>query len=98
VTALRERITAILTGESAPDGTLTLALRAVDGARGFSLPRTTLALAFWRLDADVVRVSMKSLRTGTIAYLQGGSSAFELVRELRLQLLPMHESPSGPGD
>jgi hypothetical protein len=98
VSGLRERITAILTGESAPDGTLALALRAVDGADGFALPRTTLALAFWRLDAEVVRVSIKSLRTGTIAYLQGGSSALELVSELELQLLPARERPSGPGD
>lgn len=83
---MNDRISAIVTAESAPDGTLVLFVRAVDGARGFRLNRATLELALWLVDADVVRLSMQNPATGTIAYLQGAGPALDLVRELGLQL------------
>ncbi len=83
-----ERISCIVTAESAPDGTIRMALRAVDGVSAFHFARVVLTLTVWHVDRETVRLSVMNPRTGTIAYLQGGLSTLALVRELELELIP----------
>ena len=87
MTALTDRISAIVTAESGADGTLNLVLRAVDGAKGFHLSRVTLTLALWRVDAEIVRMSVEYPTTGTIAYLQGTDAAIAFARALGLEVI-----------
>lgn len=88
-----DRISSILTAESTSDGALKCSLRAVDGAAGFRLQPATLTLSMWRVDMEIVRVSLENPKTGTVAYFQGAEPALSLAHELGLELIPfMKES------
>lgn len=86
------RISALVAAESTSDGSLVISLRAVDGIAGFSLEPATLALTIWRVDVDVIRLSLMNPKTGTVAYFQGAQPALELAREFGLELLPYKEN------
>jgi hypothetical protein len=84
---LNERISCTVTAESTPDGTIQVALRAVDGASAFHFERAVLTLTMWNVDRETVRLSVINPRTGSIAYLQGGAPVLELAREIGLELV-----------
>ena len=86
------RISSLLAAESTSVGSLVISLHPVDGAAAFRLEPATLALTIWRVDLDVIRVSLMNPKTGTIAYFQGARPALELARELGLELLPVKEN------
>jgi hypothetical protein len=82
------RLSATVTAESAPDGTLSVLVRALDGATGFLLERVVLTLTVSAIDADVVRLSLVNPRTNTIAYFQGAQPVHDLAREIDLRVVP----------
>jgi len=80
-----ERISCIAIAESGPDGTICVTLRVVDGANGFSVARTILAVAFVHVDRTTARLNVLNPKTGTVAHFQAGSSIFSFIEELGLQ-------------
>lgn len=86
------RISALVAAESTSDGSLTISLRAVDGVAGFSLKPATLALTIWRVDLNVIRISLMNPKTSTVAYFQGAEPALELARELGLEPIFLKEN------
>jgi hypothetical protein len=85
--ALNERISCTVSAERAPDGTIQVVLRAVDGFSAFRFERALLMLTMWHVDRETVRLSVINPRTGSIAYLQGGAPVLELAREIGLELV-----------
>lgn len=85
---MNERLSATVTAESTPDGTLRLLVRAIDGAAGIFLERVVLTVTVSAVDVNVVRVSVVNPRTNTIAYFQGAQPVDDLAREIGLRVVP----------
>ena len=84
---LDERISAIVAAESAPNGTLTLVVHAVDGVSRFHLAPVSVTLSLWRVDAHVVRIGLHNPATGSRAYFQGAAPALQFALELGLSVI-----------
>ncbi len=85
---LNDRLSATVTAESAPDGTLSVFVCAVDGATGFYLERVVLTLTVSAIDVGLVRLSVVNPRTNTIAYFQGAQPVCDLAREIGPRVVP----------
>ena len=85
---MNDRLSATVTAESAPDGTLSVLVSAIDGATGFCLERVVLTLTVSTTDVDLVRLSVVNPRTNTIAYFQGAQPVHDLAREIGLRVVP----------
>lgn len=54
----------------------------IDGTRG------AFTVTMWLEDAETVRLSLRSLASGAVAYVQGGSTLMALAAELGLATAP----------
>ncbi len=84
---LEEGISAIVTAQSNPDGSLSVLLKLTDDTIAFRLDRVMLALTLRKVDEEIIRVSLTNPETGSIAYFQSALPAVSLARELGLQLV-----------
>lgn len=83
-----EPISCTITAESTAEGTIHVSVRAIDGVTDFHLARVVLTLTVRDVDRETVRLIVMNPRTGRIAYLQGGLSAFEFARDIGLGVAP----------
>ena len=84
---MEEGISAIVTAQSKPDGTLSIVLQLTDDALSFGLECAVLALTLRRINSEIVRISLTNPATGSIAYFQGALPAISLARELGFRLI-----------
>jgi hypothetical protein len=84
--AVHESIPLLVVAEQTSAGSIVLSLVPTGERTRLSIEPATLAVVLWRVDVDVIRISLRNPRTGRIAYAQGTDELATFAGELGLRL------------
>ena len=76
----------LVIAEQSSAGSIVLSLAPTDVRARLSIEPATLAVVLWRVDVNVIRISLRNPRTGRIAYAQGTDELAAFAGELGLRL------------
>ena len=83
---MHESIAVLVIAEPVPAGSIMLSLSPTDARAALAIEPATLAVVLWRVDTNVIRISLRNPRTGRIAYAQGTDELATFAGELGLRL------------
>jgi hypothetical protein len=83
---VHESIPVLVIAEQASAGSIVLSLTPTDARARLAIEPATLAVVLWRVDVNVIRISLCNPRTGRIAYAQGTDELATFAGELGLRL------------